>query len=67
MDVAKKYRKTKENAAMLVNKVIKGGAGVWGSTPMQPHADLDPADIAVMIDYILDLDAEEEAKMAVQI
>lgn len=62
-DVAKRYRKTEENIAMLVGKVKNGGAGVWGEAAMSAHADLPDTDIRAMIDYIMDLDAEEEAEI----
>lgn len=62
--VAQKYRNTPENVATLIGKVKNGGAGVWGETPMTPHADLDDASIRHMIDYIMSLDAEEEAALA---
>lgn len=36
-DVAKKYKGDKGAEAKLVEKVMKGGSGVWGSTPMPPN------------------------------
>ena len=35
-DVANKY--TEANREFLVNKIIKGGGGVWGPIPMPPNA-----------------------------
>ena len=63
VDIAQKYRNTKENVALLVGKIQNGGKGVWGETPMTPHADLDTFDLRQMVDYIMSLDAEEEAKI----
>lgn len=60
-DIAKKYLHTPENTAMLVQKVKLGGAGVWGEALMSAHPDLPEADIIAMVDYIMALDAEEEA------
>lgn len=64
MDVAKKYLNNEGNIEMLKGKILKGGAGVWGETPMTAHADADTADIGEMVRYIMSLDAEEEAKIA---
>lgn len=63
-DIAKKYRNNEGNVEMLKGKVLNGGAGVWGETPMTAHADADTADIGEMVRYIMSLDAEEEAKLA---
>jgi cytochrome c len=39
----------------LVNKVINGGSGVWGTVPMTPHAALPPSDVKEMVTYILSI------------
>lgn len=36
-DVAKKYAGDKKAADMLATKIIKGGSGTWGPTPMPPN------------------------------
>ena len=36
-DVAKKYKGDAKAPEMLVQKVIKGGQGVWGPIPMPPN------------------------------
>ncbi|MDQ9171225.1 c-type cytochrome [Oxalobacteraceae bacterium R-40] len=36
-DVAAKYAGQKDAEKQLVQKVIKGGAGVWGQVPMPPN------------------------------
>lgn len=54
-DVAKKYKGNKDAAAMLVQKVKKGGQGVWGSIPMPPNPAVSDADLKKMVDYILAL------------
>lgn len=61
VDVAKKYRNTEDNVALLVNKVQNGGSGVWGSAVMNAHHEVAEADIRAMVQYIMELDAEEEA------
>jgi cytochrome c len=52
-DVAKKYKNTDENVAMLVSKVIAGGQGNWGEIPMSPHPSLPKEDVEAMVKYIL--------------
>jgi len=52
-DVAKKYAGQKDAAAMLVEKVKKGGVGVWGQIPMPPNAAVPDADLKVMVNWIL--------------
>lgn len=64
MEVAKKYKNTPTNASMLVEKVKLGGSGVWGEQLMNAHPNVPEKDIQVMVEYILNLDAEEEAVMA---
>ena len=52
-EVANKYDNTTENVTKLADKVIKGGSGNWGTTPMTPHPDLSEADAQQMVKYIL--------------
>jgi cytochrome c len=55
-DVAAKYPNAADSTVdRLVNKVIKGGNGIWGSVPMTPHANLRPEDVKTMVTYILSL------------
>ncbi|MEN0006677.1 MAG: family 16 glycoside hydrolase, partial [Bacteroidota bacterium] len=61
VDIAKKYRNTKDNVAMLVKKVQKGGSGVWGEAVMNAHPEVAEEDIRSMVRYIMDLDKDEEA------
>jgi len=53
-DVANKYAGTSDTVVTyLANKIIKGGVGVWGQTPMTAHASLSQADAEAMVKYIL--------------
>lgn len=52
-DVANKYENTDDNVKMLAQKVIKGGAGNWGTVPMTPHPALAEADAEQMVKYVL--------------
>lgn len=51
--VAQKYPNNKENKSYLVEKIIKGGSGVWGEHGMSAHPDLSQTDASRMVDYIL--------------
>lgn len=64
IDVARRYANTEENISMLVDKVMQGGAGNWGEAAMTPHPDLPPHQTRAMVQYIMDLDEEEEAALA---
>lgn len=52
-DVAAKYRGDKGAEAKLVDKVKKGGAGVWGQVPMPPNAQVPDNDIRALVKWIL--------------
>ncbi len=55
-EVAAKYSPAADTTVdRLVNKIIAGGSGVWGSVPMTPHPALAPADVKEMVTYILSL------------
>ncbi|MGV3639571.1 MAG: PA14 domain-containing protein [Adhaeribacter sp.] len=58
--IAQKYQTSPQIQEMLVQKVIKGGAGNWGQVPMTPHPDLSKQDAGTLVAYILSLDAEAE-------
>ncbi|MFL5786610.1 MAG: c-type cytochrome [Flavisolibacter sp.] len=53
--VAQKYQATPEVIDTLVEKVIKGGAGHWGTVPMTPHQNLSKEDAKAMVKYVLSL------------
>lgn len=54
-EVAAKYEFNDKNVDYLAQKIIKGGAGVWGEIPMPPHADLSEKDAQEMARYVLSL------------
>lgn len=55
-DVAAKYSPAADTTVnRLVEKIIKGGQGVWGTVPMTPHPALQEADVREMVKYILSL------------
>jgi len=54
-EVAAKYKGDKDAATKLVDKVKKGGTGVWGQVPMPPNAQVPEADIKELVAWILTL------------
>lgn len=60
--VAEKYRSQKNAVSVLAAKVIKGGAGVWGTTEMAAHPQIEVEDAKKMVEYILSLADEKVTK-----
>ncbi len=54
-EVAAKYRNDKGAEAKLVDKVKKGGVGVWGEVPMPPNAHVPEGDVKTLVKWILSL------------
>lgn len=52
-DVANKYELTDENINKLADKVVKGGAGVWGEVAMPANTAISPEDAKAAVRYIL--------------
>jgi glucose/arabinose dehydrogenase/cytochrome c551/c552 len=55
--VAEKYKNVRGASSYLINKVIKGGAGVWGEVAMPAHPTLKVGDVKQMVTYVLSLSA----------
>ena len=54
-DVAKKYEKDPNAVSYLVNKIIKGGSGVWGEVAMAAHPNLSEPDARQIVTWIQSL------------
>ena len=54
-DVAAKYRGDKNAEAHLIEKVKKGGSGVWGTVPMPPNPQVPDADVKAIVGWVLSL------------
>jgi cytochrome c len=52
-DVAVKYKGDKGAEAKLVEKVKKGGVGVWGQIPMPPNDKVPDADLKTLVKWVL--------------
>ena len=53
--VAQKYQKDPGAMTYLVQKIIKGGAGVWGEVAMPAHPTLSSGDATQMVTWIMSL------------
>jgi cytochrome c len=60
LEIAKKYTKNDRN--YLIDRVIKGGSGVWGEALMSPHPQLEVSEVRKMVDYILSLNPDKDFK-----
>lgn len=52
-DVAAKYKDDKGAEAKLVEKVMKGGSGVWGQIPMPPNVNVKEEDVKTLVKWVL--------------
>jgi cytochrome c len=53
-DIAAKYKGDKNAEAKLIEKVKKGGSGVWGPIPMPPNSPhVKDEDIKTIVQWIL--------------
>ena len=59
-DVAKRYAKDVRAVEVLSDKVLKGGAGVWGDVAMAAHPQLSKGQAVQMVEYVLSLANEEK-------
>ena len=54
-DVATKYAGQPDAVAKLAQKVMKGGAGVWGPVPMPANTQVSEAEARQLVQWILSL------------
>lgn len=54
-EVARKYRRNPNVTDYLVNKIQKGGGGVWGETVMPANPELSYSDASKIVAYITSL------------
>ena len=52
-DVAAKYAGQKDAEDKLVQKVLKGTSGTWGSIPMPPNSQVTEAEAHVLVKWVL--------------
>ena len=54
-DVAAKYAGQKDAVDKLAQKVMKGGAGVWGAVPMPANPQVSDAEAKQLVQWIMTL------------
>jgi cytochrome c len=54
-EVAAKYAGQKDAVDKLAQKVVKGGAGVWGPVPMPANAQVSEAEAKQLVQWIMTL------------
>jgi cytochrome c len=54
-DVAKRYAGQPDAESKLMQKIMKGGSGVWGTTPMPANPQVSEADAKMLVKWILTL------------
>jgi cytochrome c len=54
-DVAAKYAGQTDAVPKLTQKVMKGGAGVWGAVPMPANPQVNEAEAKQLVQWILTL------------
>jgi cytochrome c len=54
-EVAAKYAGQKDAVDKLVQKVLKGGSGVWGPVPMPPNAQVSDAEAKQLVQWVMSL------------
>ncbi len=52
-DVAKKYQGDNDAVAKLMEKVKRGGAGVWGTIPMPAHSHIPESEMRQLVEWSL--------------
>jgi cytochrome c len=62
VQVAQKYDKDPNAMNYLINKIKKGGAGVWGDQAMPAHPSTSDADLKEIVTYVLSLSKKETIK-----
>ncbi len=52
-DIAKKYAGDANGVNFLIDKIRKGGSGVWGAIPMPPHPDMPETELRLLAEWSL--------------
>jgi cytochrome c len=60
VDIAKKYKNDANAVSYLVDKIIKGGGGVWGEVAMAAHPNLEQSDARQIVHWIQSLGEEQK-------
>jgi cytochrome c len=64
--VAMKYKTDPKASAYLIEKIRKGGGGVWGEVAMSAHPDIPENDLQQIVKWILSLSAAGQEKKSLK-
>lgn len=59
-EIAKRYPDKETAIPMLIDKVINGGSGNWGTREMTPHPDIKEDDVEEIVKYILSVNDQKK-------
>jgi cytochrome c len=59
-DIAKRYKEDPKAFEILSKSIADGGSGKWGDSPMPPQPMLNSPEITQIIDYILEINSENQ-------
>ncbi|MDQ6814760.1 MAG: ThuA domain-containing protein [Bacteroidota bacterium] len=62
VQVSEKYQRNRDAMTYLTQKIIKGGAGVWGEVAMPAHPALPQGDAQQIVSWVLSLANKSAAK-----
>lgn len=62
VQVSKRYAGQSNSTTYLVNKILKGGSGVWGENVMPAHAAMKQGDVAQIVKWVLSLSNKSVSK-----
>lgn len=65
IDVARRYQGNAKEQERIAKKIITGGAGVWGDHAMSAHPQIQEADAALMVKYIMGLAETQKVSNAI--
>jgi len=66
LEIAARYAGEEGALEASLQRVREGSTGVWGESQMLPHADLEPATLRAMVEWVYGLDQAEPASSVLQ-
>lgn len=61
LEIAERY--DEDDRDYLIDRIRKGGSGVWGESLMSAHPQLELEEIGEIVDYIMSLDPDEQQEV----
>jgi len=60
LQIANKYEAENNAKDYLTEKIVNGGAGVWGEVAMPPHPAISKNEVEIIINYILNTESDNK-------